>query len=180
MQTINRKCGLTKEDNPQLFEYFMSQYEKCGFRVVQYHLPIFQTKKEVDNWIKKHNELINSVTKAEGNMDGIKDIFNDIYRIKKNIDDIQNKYKDSKLLTILLRHIGTEKDFNRILMDIYPVWKKFSTLDVTDNSFWEEIIKDSESVWQKNKQVQLTLDLINYMTREFELKARTIERELSK
>jgi hypothetical protein len=46
-----------KKMTKEIYEYFHQQYKEAEFRVVPGHWPEFQSKKEVDQWIKLGNGM---------------------------------------------------------------------------------------------------------------------------
>lgn len=48
----------------EVYKYFMEQYQNAKFRVVPGHWPDFQSKMEVDTWIKSENMICDASSKA--------------------------------------------------------------------------------------------------------------------
>lgn len=46
---------------PEIEDYFMEQYNKANFKVVPGHWPEMKTKKDVDDWIKKTENIMNII-----------------------------------------------------------------------------------------------------------------------
>ena len=52
--------------NQEVREYFIKRYNECNFTIVPGHHPRFKTKKEVDEWIKREEEMLSSIKKIIG------------------------------------------------------------------------------------------------------------------
>ncbi len=50
--------GHTGYIEPSIKEYFEEQYSKQSWRVVPGHWPTMETKKDVDNWIRNKNIIM--------------------------------------------------------------------------------------------------------------------------
>jgi nitrogen regulatory protein PII-like uncharacterized protein len=50
-----------------VYDYFIQQYEKASFRVVPGHWPDFESKEDVDKWIKMTQDMLNFFGKKYAN-----------------------------------------------------------------------------------------------------------------
>lgn len=105
----------------------------------------------------------------------IKQVFNCLYAVQKAIEKDK---KTTKLATLIAKHVG-EADFCKTLEDIYPIWKKYTQMDVMSDEFFDGIQEESQNVWKKHKQNQLSFDICNFMFEEFGKEADKIRKQIT-
>lgn len=101
----------------------------------------------------------------------IKLVFNSLYAVQKTLEREKGK-EVGELTKLIAKYLG-ESDFCKTLEDIYPLWKKYEQRgDILSDEFWDEIQKETQAIWTKHKQSQMSLKICSYILEEFDKKAK--------
>lgn len=106
----------------------------------------------------------------------IKLVFNSLYAVQKTLEREKGN-EVGELTKLVAKYLG-ESDFCKTLEDIYPLWKKYEQReDILSDEFWDEIQKETQAIWTKHKQSQMSLKLCSYVLEEFDKKAKRRRKE---
>lgn len=93
----------------------------------------------------------------------IKLVFNSLYAVQKTLEREKGK-EVGELTKLIAKYLG-EPDFCKTLEDILS------------DEFWDEIQKETQAIWTKHKQSQMSLKICSYILEEFDKKAKRRRKE---
>lgn len=94
-------------------------------------------------------------------MEDIKLIFNLTYQYRKQVGD-------GELAKILMSGM-LDKDFDKIMLETYDIYKRFRDKDSTNEQFWDELIIEDQALFNKYH-TRFAGDLLDYFVKHFDKK----------
>lgn len=96
-------------------------------------------------------------------MEDIKLIFNTTYQYRKQVGN-------GELAKILMSGM-LDKDFDKIMLETYDIYKRFRNRDSTTEQFWDELIIEDQALFNKYHS-RFTGDLLDYFVKYFDKKGK--------
>lgn len=96
-------------------------------------------------------------------MEDIKLIFNTTYQYRKQVGN-------GELAKILMSGM-LDKDFDQIMLGTYDIYKRFRGKDSNTDQFWDELIAESQSLFNKYHS-RFAGELIDYFINLFDKKGK--------
>lgn len=108
------------------------------------------------------------------NSEPIRDTYNTFFRI---FQGNQLTGCDAKLSGILAAYALSEPDFLQVLNVTYEFYKHFRDRNPATDDFWNDIIKESGTLYEMTGENQMVEDVLLFLVSHFEEQARDLRRK---